>query len=132
MRGCIWSFILLRQIKWVPVTPEDLLVKNNLLPLSGYVTLRQLNLIRKKRPQRFLSILEVPHERIKMRIVTTFICHFFKYWPEDWDILWKRASSRKSCPDVLCKKGVLRNFAKFIEKHLCQGLFFNNVAGLRQ
>ena len=30
-----------------------------------------------------------------------------------------------------CKKGVLRNFTKFTGKHLCQGLFFNEVAGLR-
>ena len=29
------------------------------------------------------------------------------------------------------KKGVLRNFAKFTEKHMCQRLFFNKVAGLR-
>ena len=29
------------------------------------------------------------------------------------------------------KKGVRRNFAKFTEKHLCQGLFFDKVAGLR-
>ena len=27
--------------------------------------------------------------------------------------------------------GVLRNFAKFAEKHLCQSLFCNKVAGLR-
>ena len=27
--------------------------------------------------------------------------------------------------------GVLRNFAKFVGKHLCQSLFFNKVAGLR-
>ena len=27
-------------------------------------------------------------------------------------------------------KGVLRNFAKFTGKHLCQSLFFNKVAGL--
>ena len=27
-------------------------------------------------------------------------------------------------------KGVMRNFAKFTEKHLCQSLFFNKVAGL--
>ena len=26
-------------------------------------------------------------------------------------------------------KGVLKNFAKFIEKHLCQSLYFNKVAG---
>ena len=29
------------------------------------------------------------------------------------------------------KKVVLRNIAKFTGKHLCQSLFFNNVAGLR-
>ena len=29
------------------------------------------------------------------------------------------------------QKGVLRNFAKFTQKHLCQSLFFNKVAGLR-
>ena len=28
------------------------------------------------------------------------------------------------------KKGVLRNFAKPIEKHLCQSLFFNKVTDL--
>ena len=42
--------------------------------------------------------------------------------------LMKFGSSR---PEVFCKKGVLRNFAKFIGKHLCQSLFFNQVAGLR-
>ena len=31
---------------------------------------------------------------------------------------------RSSRPDVLCKKCVLRNFAKFTGKHLCQRLFF--------
>ena len=29
------------------------------------------------------------------------------------------------------KKGVLKNFSKFTGKHMCQGLFFNKVAGLR-
>ena len=34
-----------------------------------------------------------------------------------------------SFPEVFCRKGVLRNFAKFTGKHLCQSLFFNKVAG---
>ena len=34
-------------------------------------------------------------------------------------------------PEVFCKKGVLRNFAKFTGKHLRQSLFFNKVEGLR-
>ena len=37
----------------------------------------------------------------------------------------------RSHPEVFCEKGVLRNFAKFTGKHLCQSLFFNKVAGLR-
>ena len=38
---------------------------------------------------------------------------------------------RSSLPEVFCKKGDLRNLAKFTGKHLCQSLFFNKVAGLR-
>ena len=38
-------------------------------------------------------------------------------------------SFKSSCPEVFCKKGVLKNFAKFTGKHLCQSLFFNKVAG---
>ena len=34
--------------------------------------------------------------------------------------------------EVFCKKGVLRNFAKFTGKHLCQSVFLNKVAGLRR
>ena len=37
---------------------------------------------------------------------------------------------RSSRPVVFSTKGVLRNFAKFIGKHLCQSLLFNKVAGL--
>ena len=39
--------------------------------------------------------------------------------------------TRNSRPEVFCKKGVLKNFVKFTEKHLCQSLFFNTVADLR-
>ena len=37
---------------------------------------------------------------------------------------------RSSRPEVLCKKGVLKSFAKFTGKHLCQSLFFNKFGGL--
>ena len=40
-------------------------------------------------------------------------------------------SSRSSRPEVFCKKGVLKNFAKFTGKQLCQTLLFNKVTGLR-
>ena len=36
--------------------------------------------------------------------------------------------NRSNRPKVICKKGVLRNFAKFTEKYLCHSLFFNKVA----
>ena len=36
---------------------------------------------------------------------------------------------RSSRPEVFCKKYVLKNFAKFTAKHLCQSLFFSKVAG---
>ena len=38
---------------------------------------------------------------------------------------------RSSFPEVFCKKGVLKSFANFTGKHLCQSLFLNKVAGLR-
>ena len=37
---------------------------------------------------------------------------------------------QKQPPEVLCKKGVLRNFAKFTEEHRRQRLFFDKIRGL--
>ena len=33
--------------------------------------------------------------------------------------------------EVFCKKAVLKNFAKFLGKYLCQSLFSNKAVGLR-
>ena len=38
---------------------------------------------------------------------------------------------RSSRPEVPCKKGVRKNFAKFTGKHLCRSLFFNKVTSLQ-
>ena len=46
----------------------------------------------------------------------------------DVPIIIKNRSSR---PEMSCKKGVLKSFAKFTGKHLYQSLFFNKVVGLR-
>ena len=43
----------------------------------------------------------------------------------------ERLQLQKQPPEVLYKKGVLRNFQKFTGKHLYQSLFFNKVVGLR-
>ena len=40
-------------------------------------------------------------------------------------------NDRSSRPEVFCRKGVLRNFAKLIGKHLYQSLFLNKTAGLK-
>ena len=55
-----------------------------------------------------------------------------------WHGKWLRYSTsilftclRSSHQKCSLRKGVLRNFAKFTGKHLCQSLFLNKVAGLR-
>ena len=37
---------------------------------------------------------------------------------------------RSSCPEVFCRKGVLRNFENFTGKHVRQSPFLNKVASL--
>ena len=43
---------------------------------------------------------------------------------------WKfTAKRKKQSSGVVLSKDVLKDFAKFTEKHLCRNLFFNKVAG---
>ena len=60
---------------------------------------------------------------------TTLLCllHYNLHYTHILELL----NYRSSHPEVFCKNGVLRNFAKLTGKHLCQSLFFNKVAGLR-
>ena len=51
---------------------------------------------------------------------------FYKNWSQNHIFTHCRSSRR----EVFCRKGVLRNLAKFTGKHLWQSLFFNKVAGL--
>ena len=44
--------------------------------------------------------------------------------------LQNKTRCRSSRPEVFCEKDVLRNFAKFTGKDICQNLFFNKVGGL--
>ena len=48
-----------------------------------------------------------------------------------WDLILLEIICRSSRRNVCCNIGVLKNFAKFKGKHLCQSLFFNKVANLR-
>ena len=43
----------------------------------------------------------------------------------------KHTLYRSSHPEVFCKKGVLKNFAKFTGKNTCSRVFFNKIGGLR-
>ena len=45
---------------------------------------------------------------------------------EEFMVMWREEKPLEE----FCKNVVLRNFAKFTGKHLCQSLFFNKVAGL--
>ena len=45
-------------------------------------------------------------------------------------LILNNPNSKSSYQMGSLKKGVLRNFAKFTRKQLCQGLIFNKVAGL--
>ena len=61
--------------------------------------------------------------------------NFFPYLPSmildfRYDSNFFDFSLRSSRLEVSCTKGVLRNFAKFTGKHLCQSIFFNKIAGL--
>ena len=45
--------------------------------------------------------------------------------------LWSLLKDRSSHPEVFYQKGILKSFAKFTGKNLCESLFFNNVASLK-
>ena len=60
-----------------------------------------------------------PKLQVSFSDVVIFTHNFSKY-----------SKCRSSRPEVFYRNGVLRNFAKFTEKHLCQSFFFNKVATL--
>ena len=60
--------------------------------------------------------------------------YWFIAWIAIFFIAWIAVGiffhKQKHPPELRCKRGVLKNFANFIGKHLCQSFFFNKVAGL--
>ena len=46
---------------------------------------------------------------------------------EEFVVMWKKEQP----PEVFCKKGVLRNFAKFTGKYLCQSLLLITLQASR-
>ena len=73
---------------------------------------------------------------VKMKLGITHECLRFHFWGIFAIHLqclscFDQSKIQKQPPELFSKKGVLRNFAKFIGKHLWQSLFFNKVAGLK-
>ena len=70
-----------------------------------------------------------------MKILTHFrpIFHFCNPWKhkKTFGFPKQRSKKQKQLPRCSIKKGVIKYFAKFAGKHLCQSLFFNKVADLR-
>ena len=64
-------------------------------------------------------------------VLNTPLSHKLNTYYYNKDVCKEANDYRSSRPEVFSKKGVLRNFAKFTGKHLCQSLFFNKVAGLQ-
>ena len=55
---------------------------------------------------------------------------YFTFLISLWSVrLLEKFSYRSNHPEVFYKKGILKNFAKILGKHLCRSLFFNKVAG---
>ena len=52
---------------------------------------------------------------------------FYAYCKHNTTLKLENRNSHKRCSIEIA---VLKNFTKLIGKHLCQGLFFNKVAGL--
>ena len=86
-----------------------------------------------------------PFLRISMWSICALLLRFGCSHVSKWFFLWswrwkvdirfcmpyvKMSFFRSSRPNLFCKKGVLRNFAKFIEKSLSQSRFLNKVVGL--
>ena len=59
-------------------------------------------------------------------VLERIVCRKINFQKNKYELKNYR-SSRRRCS---VRNDVLRNFAKFTEKHLCQSLFLNKVAGL--
>ena len=87
-----------------------------------------------------LSILLIKLQACKSKKIPTqmFSCKYCKLFKNSFfyrthlvTAMYPIHHLQKQPPEVFSRKGVPRNFAKFTGKHLCQGLFFHKVAGLR-
>ena len=64
-------------------------------------------------------------------VLNTSLSHKLSTYYYNTDVFKDPNDYRRSRLEVFCKKRVLKYFAKFAGKHLCQSLFFNKVVGLQ-
>ena len=96
-----------------------------------------------KRNQKYILLTKIECSRNKVDIKNHCLCFSMMQLKRSWDKRGFHRSSfnrqnstvhncnyRSSHPEVLCKKDILKNLAKFSEKHMCHNLILNKVAGL--
>ena len=74
-----------------------------------------------------LSVMEFLLRYLASFPLFSVIDAFEWFWMGDLHKNIQLMLDRSSRAEVFCKKGVLKNIAKFTGKHLCQSLFFNKV-----
>ena len=81
----------------------------------------------------FANIFRTPFSKAVSRkySVKKLFLKFLQYSKEKIGVRVSLFYSTSVCLQKQSPRGVLKNFAKFTGKHLCQSLFFNKVAGLR-
>ena len=64
-------------------------------------------------------------KKAKLKAWDMDVSYIFEEYPEKYSFTgWWLPYYRSTRPEMCCEKNVLRNFAKFTGKHLCQSLFF--------
>ena len=69
--------------------------------------------------------------RVCIKTITLILSQCFSFRPYSARLLFAALYFRSIRLEVFCKNSVLENLAKFTGKHMCWGLFFNKVAGLK-
>ena len=73
------------------------------------------------------SILELTESRDSYNVVAENVCPIELFFTL-LRIFSHSLKKQKQPPEMFYKKGVLKNFAKFTGKHLCDSFLFNRVA----
>ena len=113
------------------------------IKLARYINFFYIKIFGNKKAY-FLSKLSSEIEQIQGEAPTLFsVDKLINSWKEELDVLkgerktrfseleYRTFSTRSGRTEVLCKKDVLKNFAKFTGKQLCWSLLFNKVAVIK-